>query len=457
MNVCAIPTLAMDADVETLERALEAVKARSTRALANEESYLARIKELERMNRALVTQVASLPGVGSREFGEGRLAPNNDRGGVTVEANTGFATHDPPENGSREGSPSRRHHRTPSYKTLRDKTNRLSVERVELRELAGVVGLGGNQSNQTPSLDSPNGTSDNNGSTTNTVDTDVSQLANTFATQSVSTSSLETVDPKFDDEVVTRPRMHFKREDSDASLFGNGENTSNSKLPEKKAPFQLLLCNDDGCEVHTPEDRAIRRTQIGTPHSQFAWLAPPKNVLIVKKPNDKNTTSALVEVVRILQKKNITPWVEPAVHWETGVGVTWQLDDDPRLDKKIDFIICLGGDGTILWVSNLFPKAVPPVISFAMGSLGFLTAFDEFELGTAIDDVVRGEFFFTPRSRLCAYVVDANGVEESAGDTQVRPASWAFPNQAAPAFCRLSARNYGSLHTSQVHCSARLL
>ena len=72
-------------------------------------------------------------------------------------------------------------------------------------------------------------------------------------------------------------------------------------------------------------------------------------------------------------------------------------------------------------MSNLFPKAVPPVISFAMGSLGFLTAFDEFELGTAIDDVVRGEFFFTPRSRLCAYVVDANGVEESAGDTQVRP------------------------------------
>jgi len=145
------------------------------------------------------------------------------------------------------------------------------------------------------------------------------------------------------------------------------------------------------------------------------------------------------------------------VHWETGVGGTWQLDDDPGLDKKIDFIICLGGDGTILWVSNLFPKAVPPVISFAMGSLGFLTAFDEFELGTAIDDVVRGEFFFTPRSRLCAYVVDANGVEESAGDTQVRTASWAFPNQAAPAVCRLSARNYGSLHTSQVHCSARLL
>ena len=52
----------MDADVAHLERALEAVKSRSTRALANEESYLARIKELERMNRALVTQVASLGG-----------------------------------------------------------------------------------------------------------------------------------------------------------------------------------------------------------------------------------------------------------------------------------------------------------------------------------------------------------------------------------------------------------
>ena len=135
-------------------------------------------------------------------------------------------------------------------------------------------------------------------------------------------------------------------------------------------------------------------------------------MLIVKKPNDKGTTAVLPHVVEILRKKGIKAWVEPAVHWETGLGNTWEQDDDPHLDRIIDFIICLGGDGTILWVSNLFPKAVPPVISFAMGSLGFLTAFAEESIPRAIDDVVRGNFFFTQRSRLVAHVVKMDGTEE---------------------------------------------
>lgn len=41
-----------------------------------------------------------------------------------------------------------------------------------------------------------------------------------------------------------------------------------------------------------------------------------------------------------------------------------------------DFIITLGGDGTVLYASWLFQRIVPPVLSFALGSLGFLTKFD---------------------------------------------------------------------------------
>ena len=36
----------------------------------------------------------------------------------------------------------------------------------------------------------------------------------------------------------------------------------------------------------------------------------------------------------------------------------------------------LGGDGTLLYASWLFQRIVPPVLSFALGSLGFLTKFD---------------------------------------------------------------------------------
>ncbi|KAI8625371.1 ATP-NAD kinase [Xylariaceae sp. FL1651] len=41
-----------------------------------------------------------------------------------------------------------------------------------------------------------------------------------------------------------------------------------------------------------------------------------------------------------------------------------------------DFVIALGGDGTVLYASWLFQRIVPPVLSFALGSLGFLTKFD---------------------------------------------------------------------------------
>lgn len=46
--------------------------------------------------------------------------------------------------------------------------------------------------------------------------------------------------------------------------------------------------------------------------------------------------------------------------------------------EKFDLVITLGGDGTVLFTSWLFQRIVPPVLSFSLGSLGFLTTF-EFE------------------------------------------------------------------------------
>lgn len=44
--------------------------------------------------------------------------------------------------------------------------------------------------------------------------------------------------------------------------------------------------------------------------------------------------------------------------------------------SDIDLVVTLGGDGTVLYASALFQAAVPPVVTFALGSLGFLTKFD---------------------------------------------------------------------------------
>ncbi|KDR75388.1 hypothetical protein GALMADRAFT_249434 [Galerina marginata CBS 339.88] len=58
-----------------------------------------------------------------------------------------------------------------------------------------------------------------------------------------------------------------------------------------------------------------------------------------------------------------------------------------------DFVVTLGGDGTVLFTSWLFQRIVPPVLSFALGSLGFLTNFDFADhravMDSAIDNGIR--------------------------------------------------------------------
>ncbi|KAK5665652.1 hypothetical protein QVD99_007300 [Batrachochytrium dendrobatidis] len=55
----------------------------------------------------------------------------------------------------------------------------------------------------------------------------------------------------------------------------------------------------------------------------------------------------------------------------------------------IDFIVTLGGDGTVLFASWLFQKAqVPPIIPFHLGSLGFLTVFDIADIRHVLERVI---------------------------------------------------------------------
>lgn len=50
--------------------------------------------------------------------------------------------------------------------------------------------------------------------------------------------------------------------------------------------------------------------------------------------------------------------------------------DPSRHAKLVDLVVCLGGDGTVLHCGRMFQGPVPPVLSVAFGSLGFMTAFD---------------------------------------------------------------------------------
>ncbi|MBA0658118.1 hypothetical protein Goklo_010354 [Gossypium klotzschianum] len=68
------------------------------------------------------------------------------------------------------------------------------------------------------------------------------------------------------------------------------------------------------------------------------------------------------------------------------------------LHTKVDLVITLGGDGTVLWAASMFKGPVPPIVPFSLGSLGFMTPFRILplhELRILVNSYIRtkGKFF----------------------------------------------------------------
>jgi NAD+ kinase len=117
-----------------------------------------------------------------------------------------------------------------------------------------------------------------------------------------------------------------------------------------------------------------------------------KAIMIVTKARDNSLIYLTREIVDYLLAKNkdITVYVDRNLQKLKRFNAVNLYETVPKAKKyvkywdkkfalqnpqKFDLVVTLGGDGTVLYVSNLFQRVVPPVISFALGSLGFLTNF----------------------------------------------------------------------------------
>jgi len=92
------------------------------------------------------------------------------------------------------------------------------------------------------------------------------------------------------------------------------------------------------------------------------------------------------------------------------------------LTDKIDFIVCLGGDGTLLYASSLFQQSVPPVMSFHLGSLGFLTPFEFQNFEQQLTHILEGNAALTLRSRLrCIIMKKIDNIKNSENGGKTSP------------------------------------
>lgn len=120
-----------------------------------------------------------------------------------------------------------------------------------------------------------------------------------------------------------------------------------------------------------------------------------KTVFMVTKAQDETLISLARKVTQWLLSKDrdtqYIVYVEKRLETDADFAA-WQLvQEEPSAKDRLrywdtqlalnnphlfDFVVTLGGDGTVLYTSWLFQRIVPPVLSFSLGSLGFLTKFD---------------------------------------------------------------------------------
>lgn len=133
-----------------------------------------------------------------------------------------------------------------------------------------------------------------------------------------------------------------------------------------------------------------------------------KTVFVVSKAHDESIVSLTRKITRwLLSKDRDTPYVvyvERRMETHPDFGAWQLLQEEPSAEGRLtfwdpklvqekpqlfDFVITLGGDGTVLYSSWLFQRIVPPVLSFALGSLGFLTNFDFADYQKTLENAFR--------------------------------------------------------------------
>jgi NAD+ kinase len=127
-------------------------------------------------------------------------------------------------------------------------------------------------------------------------------------------------------------------------------------------------------------------------------LEPSKFVGIVSKPNKAEIAQIVPGLTRWLAEHGYGYVVDP----ETAPSAP-EAESIPRpamAARKLDFVIVLGGDGTLLSAARAVARAGIPVVGVNLGALGFLTEVPLEELYPTLEAIDRGSCAIDARSMI---------------------------------------------------------
>ncbi|KAK9273793.1 hypothetical protein L1049_018603 [Liquidambar formosana] len=218
---------------------------------------------------------------------------------------------------------------------------------------------------------------------------------------------------------------HEVLRDGETGSDSDSEATQNKFM--RKASFKLSWwCKGEKSDQHKHDIVSFEKGNITTAERSskqisLKWESHPQTVLVLTKPNSTSVQVLCAEMVRWLkEQKKLDILVEPRVRVELlsdssyfNFVQTWKDDKEiSLLHTKVDLVVTLGGDGTVLWAASMFKGPVPPIIPFSLGSLGFMTPFHSEHYKERLDSILRGPVSITLRHRLQCHIIREDAKNE---------------------------------------------
>jgi NAD+ kinase len=122
-----------------------------------------------------------------------------------------------------------------------------------------------------------------------------------------------------------------------------------------------------------------------------------KRVGLIAKPHAPGLSELLHRLLPWLTQRHVDVFLDADTASAVGETSSYARTIIPDL---VDFVMVLGGDGTLLSVARLLEERDIPILGINLGSLGFLTEITTAELFPRLQKVLDGQYVIQERMRL---------------------------------------------------------
>ncbi|AUC74233.1 NAD kinase [Olleya sp. Bg11-27] len=166
-------------------------------------------------------------------------------------------------------------------------------------------------------------------------------------------------------------------------------------------------------------------------------------VAIFSQFQKKKPLASLEVLLDVLEKKKIEVVIEAAFYKGVSPSIKSEYNTFSTLDDSFDFLVSIGGDGTILRAITVVGDLNIPIVGINTGRLGFLATIQIEDIETAIHRILEKKYSISERSLLT--------IESSEDNSEINTCNFAL-NEIA-----VSRKNTTSMITVETELNGEYL